>query len=805
MPKVAQLRKDSKRFALIPVVIGMAGVLFAAQLEDPILRAVVIVLCLAVPLMVGGNILGRYQMDFFQRFFLLAGMGMLIVGALYGILGYSQSLSELEMVPTSIVDLSRVLGLASLLLGLIVVLVSLIRSQAIIEEMSERFRHISQHMAEGFVLTGYDGRIVMVNPSLLEMIGLLEADLVGRNALELARELGDETMARFAESGSHGMASDYEVSWTPKDEELHFSVSGTPIYDRRGRPVGTLAIIRDITKQHGLSKRLAEYTQRLEEIVEDRTARLRSSEKRLRDLLQNMSEGFLTIDTECAVLFANDRICDLFRSSQKDLIGRNVLDLVVSDQRQRLQDSLEGALSMQQDLPHQEFALTRSDGSSVPVKVGVAPISDLPTGGRGFSLVITDIGELKHMQHQVELRARQLEQVNEELVRLDRAKDVFLSNVSHELRTPLTTLQGYVEMLLAGSLEELQAPQVGALNVMGRNADRLSRLINEMIEFSRMEIQGVRLNKTLFSPSHLVEECILSAQPQALVKDIALTSEVESKLPPMWGDREKLCQVIGILLSNAIKFSNEGAVVHVYAKREGAHGLELAVVDEGIGIEPKYHEQIFAKFYQVDGSMTRSYQGTGIGLSIARSILDAHDGSITVESRSKEGSTFATHFPEALFEPQLADAPSGELGGMTVFVANPHPEFRESVSGLLTRFGCEVQDFRDGHDCLRAARDQQPNVIVVDEALPDLSGAEAASLLKEEIATSEIPVILLRSGRLEGTLEEELLEQGVSLLDKPFTAAQLAEAVRDTRSVEVVVGETLREGDAGTEDASSLG
>ena len=202
--------------------------------------------------------------------------------------------------------------------------------------------------------------------------------------------------------------------------------------------------------------------------------------------------------------------------------------------------------------------------------------------------------------------------------------------------------------------------------------------------------------------------------------------------------------------------------------------------------------------------MTRSYQGTGIGLSIARSIVDAHDGSITVKSRMKEGSTFAIHFPDAVFEPRLADLPSGELQGVSVFVANQHPEFREAVSSLLTGFECEVQDFRNGHDCLRAARDRQPNIIIVDEALPDLSGAEAACLLKEEIATHGIPVILLRSGELEGTIEEELLLQGVTLLDKPFTAAQLAEAIRDTQTVEVAVGETLGEGDAGTEDASSV-
>lgn len=779
MPHLAKLRRDSRQIALVPVVLGMLGVFFATQLQDTLLQITVILLCLAVPLFVSGNLLARYRMDLLQRIALLAGMAMLMVGAIAGIMGYSTSLGELELVPTAVMEQSSALGLASLLLGLVVVLISLIRSQALASELSERFRHLAEHMVDGFVLTGYDGCIVMVNPSLLKMTGLTEDQLVGRKSVEVAREMGIETMAQHKESRARGVASDYEVSWKLKGTDFHFLVSGTPIYDQRGRRVGALAIVRDITKQHQLSKRLEDYTERLEELVEDRTSKLRASETRHTSLLQDMDEGFLITDQDCLIQYANARASSLLVMSNKELLARNVLDLVVSDQRHRLKETILGA---HDDASHQEYAFTRADGNTVPVKVAMSPTLDENNVPYGFSLVITDVTELKHMQHQIELRARQLEQANEELRRLDHAKDVFLSNVSHELRTPLSTLQGYVEMLQAGTLGEVQAPQIGAFNVMERNADRLSRLINEMIEFSRMEIKGVRLYKTLFAPSHLVEESISSAAPQALNKEINLVANIEPDLPAMWGDRGKLGQVLGILLSNAIKFSGEHSTVEVQLRRNQDGGVDISVVDNGIGIELKNHEKIFAKFYQVDDSMTRNYQGTGIGLSIAKSIVEAHEGSVVLKSERGKGSTFTTQLPDVLFDNTHVRGEELPPLDLHVYIVNQHPEFREAIVKMLSEFRCTVEEFRSGHDCIRAAREEQPDVILVDETLPDLSGAEAVALLKEELVTNEIPTVLMRSTDSNDSLKEESLLHGVSLLDKPFTPGQLWQVVYDNYS-----------------------
>ena len=787
MARVGRLRRETP-FYLIPIMIGLSGVLFAIQLDDPVLLRIIVILCLGVPLFVGGNVLARYQMGALQRTLLLVGMAMLALGAGYSLLGYAESFGNDQFVAPTVAQISRYLGLGGLLLGLTVVLFSVIRSQAMIEEVSERFRHVADHMADGFVLTGFDGRIVLVNRSFTDLTGIPEEQAVGENAYELAKRLGAEVVGLHTEKRTQGLASDYQVSWSPNGKgERQFFVSGSPIYDRRGRRAGAIATIRDITEQHRMSKRLEDYAQGLQRLVEERTQQLRASERLLRGLLQHMEEGFLTLDDENRVRFANERLCDLLRRDRDAILGREIFEFVEMAGRNKLREALQHADRDEDGAPNQEYTFLRGGGGQVPVKVSIAPIRDETENRLRYSLVVIDVHELKEMHRQLEVRARQLEQVNEELRRLDRAKDVFLSNVSHELRTPLSTLQGYIEMWESGSLGQVAGPQAGALRVMGRNAERLSRLINEMIEFSRMEIRGIRLNKTLFDPNQLVDEAVSSAQPQAMAKNITITYHVPEDIPDMWGDREKLLQVLGILLSNANKFSPAGSLVQVRAARADAGAIAFSVSDTGIGIAPSDHDRIFAKFFQVDSSMTRSYQGTGIGLSIAKNVVEAHGGAIALKSVERQGTTFTVLLPHALFEMgDVADFP--ELEELRVVVANEHPAFREAVSALLESAGCVVTQCRSGHECLRAARDEQPDAVVIDEAMPDLSGSDTVALLKEDMGTSTIPVVLFCSGAERGGHSGEELH-GVSVLQKPFTAGSLVMALLKACAMSGEIGE----------------
>lgn len=245
-------------------------------------------------------------------------------------------------------------------------------------------------------------------------------------------------------------------------------------------------------------------------------------------------------------------------------------------------------------------------------------------------------------------------------------------------------------------------------------------------------------------------------------------------LPYMWGDREKIGQVLGILLSNAIKFSRGGSVISVYVRVEDATDLCVAVTDTGIGIPPEYHEQIFGKFFQVDASMTRHYQGTGIGLSIAKGIMEAHGGRIEVKSEPGRGSTFTLFFPDSVFDARSEDASS--LTGKRVFVLQRFTEFRAALSELFESAGADCVAFQSGYECIRQTQDKPPDLILLDESVSDVSAVDVLAGLKNQLDTADIPVIVIRGSAREDSSADLL--HVACCLDKPFPAGELLEAAK---------------------------
>lgn len=768
-------------------MIGMAGVLFSSQLEDTVLRAIVVLLCLAIPLFIGGNLLARIYSDGLQRWLLMAGMATLTIGAVVTVSGLSESLVDSEYVTEQVGALSSYIGMGSLLLGLLVVLYGMVRSEALIDELGDRFRHVANHMGEGFVLINAEGVVVLINPALTEMTGINEDDVVGHRIQDLARDHAVEAVADHSERRRLGLASEYEAVWDREGEEIRFLVSESPLFDRRKRRVGTLLTLHDITEEHRLKVRLEGYTQGLQQLVEHRTEKLRESERRYRELLMTMNEGFVTVDRELRIRFTNDRIGEILRMSPEILDGRTLTDFLHPDQRPRLREALLRADGAQNHASGQEYQFMRDDGSTVPVKVSVALLDQDPGADRGlYSLVITDVRELKAMQDELEQHARELELANKELRELDRAKDVFLSNVSHELRTPLGTLDGYIDMIESGDLGPVAAPQRSALEVMSRNVERLTTMINEMIESSRMEIRGIRLVRELFTPARLLDEAVASVRPQALKRDLSVTAKAHADLPAQWGDREKLSQVIGILLSNALKFTPEGGSISATAIQDGDN-LVFTVSDTGIGIPPEYHERIFRKFFQVDSSLTRQYEGTGIGLSIAKAIVERHDGRIELESAPGAGSTFRIILPGTAFA--KAARQGRPLEGQSVLLLSRSRESLDALTVTLQDAGATVMPLTSGYECLRRVEETTPHLVVVDESISDLSVAELLERLRRVAGAEEMPVLTLwdRDGEHKGD-EVFVVERLSRILAKPFDADALIAAAAEQVGAQPVSG-----------------
>ncbi len=238
----------------------------------------------------------------------------------------------------------------------------------------------------------------------------------------------------------------------------------------------------------------------------------------------------------------------------------------------------------------------------------------------------------------------ELSKANEELKSLDRMKDEFLSNVSHEFKTPLTSIRGYSQLVLDGTLGDINGQQKKAMDTVIRNSDRLRRLVDSLLYLSRAQVGKMSYYFEKLQLADIINNCINDLLLQAKNKGIVLRAEMED-IPPVRADKDKLTDVLTNLIDNALKFTSEGGQVIVSA-RTVSNGIHIEVKDTGIGIPADHIPHLFQRFYQVDSSMSRRYGGTGLGLYISRTIVEAHGGKIWIESKEGMGTTVHMEFPK---------------------------------------------------------------------------------------------------------------------------------------------------------------
>lgn len=775
-----QKLQSSRRipFYLVAILIGMAGIVFSREIiNNFVLRFVVVILSVSVPLFASGNMLARPSLSRLQRLLLVLGVVMLVSGAGFSISGLSDTMIEEEIFSKDIAGIAQFLGVASLLLGLFVVLYSVVRTGEDVEALGDRFWHLAEQINEGLLVSSADGRILLANKRIQDMFGVKEEDVLGQSTTVLARELKLTPVVEHFDRRAEGLASEYTLSCQICGEERRLLISGNPIFDRHGQYSGTLGLVRDVTDQYNLSQRLERYNRGLQQLVEEQTEKLRQSEERFRRLLETMNEGFLTLNANYRIRYANQRIREMLRVEREDLVGRDIFDFLDTASRLHLLNLLAQGAGLESAELRREVNFVTADNTLSPAMVAVSHIRETADEDARYSLVVTNVADLKNMQYQLEKRARELEKANEELRMHDRAKDSFLSNVSHELRTPLSTIQGYLDMFESNGLGELDVTQRGALKVMRRNVDRLIGQINEIIEFSRMEIRGVHLAMQLFSPARLIQESAAFIQPMALQKDLSLNVFTDDAIGPIWADREKIGQVLGILLNNAVKFSDPGGLIQVRLNRHGDDGIAISVSDTGIGISTPYHQRVFTKFFQVDASRSRRYGGTGIGLSIAKSIVEAHEGSIELRSARGEGSTFTIALPNTRFDRRFAESDAG-LNNLSILAVAVGYALPTEIPSLLDEMGARVEVVESSFIGARRAGEISSDLILILD-LPQHESVEAAiSAFRGQPAVSDTPIIICTDRDVADDLDPEAMRPGVHSLEKPFGAVALARAIR---------------------------
>jgi signal transduction histidine kinase/ActR/RegA family two-component response regulator len=348
-----------------------------------------------------------------------------------------------------------------------------------------------------------------------------------------------------------------------------------------------------------------------------------------------------------------------------------------------------------------------------------------------------DLNMMCESYHQESMRNlsdlnRKLERANLELAELSRVKTEFLATTSHELRTPLNSILGFTRLILDGLCENREEEHELMRDVL-RSAEHLLSIVNDILDIAKIEAGKLRLNADVVNLVPLLQEVQATLGVQAAAKKLTMVDETERvALPPVVGDRARIRQVLINLISNAVKFTDQGWITFKARAFPERGFVELEVQDTGVGISPDKQRLLFEKFRQVDSSFTRQQGGSGLGLAISRKLVEMMGGRIRLWSAGVGcGSTVTFSLPlkREIEDPvhvagNEALAATGEESGARVLVVDNDPDFRHYLKTLLLKHGYYVLGAATADDALDAAQRFRPQILVVDLALPQRPGAE---------------------------------------------------------------------------------
>lgn len=423
------------------------------------------------------------------------------------------------------------------------------------------------------------------------------------------------------------------------------------------------------------------------------------------------------------------------------------------------------------------------------------------------------------------VKQRQLLQFNQreaqQLKALDEVKTRFFANITHEFRTPLSLILSPVEKLLQNS--QFDGPTRQTLALIQRNATHLLRLINQLLDLSKLEAQQMHVSPMRGNVAHFVRQQVDFVREQANGRGIRLTLDVASLPQEQLFDADKWETILSNLLSNALKFTGTGGQVSVSltALESGGvvEGVQIRVVDTGVGIAPENLPHIFDRFYQVDTSRTRAYEGTGIGLSLVQELVGVLGGTILVESQVGKGTTFLLTLPvqpvsaqtDVPLMPKPANSSPTTVSGLIdpvsvasvtvpsttdqpsqILVVEDNDELRGFLVGELS-VAYRVLQAADGETGWQLTQTDLPDLVISDVMMPLMDGYELTRLIKSHPATNHIPVLLLTAKAAHQSLIDGLREGADDYLAKPFHLDELHLRIRNRLAFQQKLREQYRQ------------
>ena len=585
---------------------------------------------------------------------------------------------------------------------------------------------------DGMLICDEQATIVAVNPAYCSMIGYSEQELLGRSICDIEANESAEEVKRHTRTLIEQGFDRFVSRHRRKDGtilDLEVSVSHAP-------EAGLfISLARDITEQIRNARLLAESEQRFRLLVE-----------------QVPSLAVQGYDRERRVIFWNQASERLYGYRREESLGQPLEELIIPpEMREAVVEGVQAWVDDGVPIPAGELQLMRKDGTQVPV----------------FSSHVMQLnGRGEHEMYCIDLDLTELKQAQQAAEAANRAKSEFLANMSHEVRTPLNGIMGMAQLLRMTSLTEEQERFVGMLD---ESSQTLLTLINDILDISRIEAGRLTIEELPFNLSGLLDQTLQLHRATARQKGLTLDYSIDPSLPSyLLGDPLRIKQILLNLVGNAVKFTSRGGV-DLGVTRAGGDDTErllITVRDSGIGISAEALDLIFNQFTQADGSTSRLYGGSGLGLTICRRLSELMGGSIRAESSLGQGSSFYLELPLRVTEepavPPVAAAqaaPAAALPPLRILLVEDQEVGRKFATAILERTGHQVVSASDGLTALQLLPGERFDLVLLDIQMPGMGGEEVLQQLRQIDDCRALPVIALTAHALAGD-RERLLQNG---------------------------------------------
>lgn len=581
---------------------------------------------------------------------------------------------------------------------------------------------------------------------------------------------------------------------------------------------------RDITELHQLEEALRasekenrQYAQALEQRVVERTTELNrayselaANEEELAHLVE--LQRAIVQSTDLAIITTSPHgLVQSFNPAAEKMLGYQSTEVINQLTAEQFHDVAEitaraAQIAMELDEPiavgfttfiarskrglpnTDEWHYRRKDGSFVPVLLTTSALRNRHGRVTGYVGIATDITERKRIEDDLRQLNDALTVANVELQQAARLKDAFLANMSHELRTPLNAILGRVEALQEHIYGVINERQQHALQSIQDSAHHLLKLINDLLDLAKIEAGKLGL---VMSDSAIDQLCATSLQmvsQLAQAKRLQITSTLHTAASTIRADERRLKQILVNLLSNAVKFTPEGGMIGLEVTDDPLQQLvHFCVWDTGIGIADHEREQLFKPFVQVDSSLARQHEGTGLGLALVEHLTHMHHGTIRLESQPGLGSRFTVSLPctipnevpiFALPTPQprgtaVPEDTQATTQAPVVLLADDNTQTIDLLRDYLEMHGYTIHVAMNGYEAVQKAVQLKPAMILMDIQMPGMDGLEAIQHIRNETTLAEVPIIAVTALAMLGDREACLAAGANSYLAKPVSLREL--------------------------------